>query len=469
MSTLKPAPRPTADFTLEKSLPSNTEAERLILGCILLDPENLEQCATLKPDHFFLPSHRLIYAAMIACAKSGITPLTVQEELRRIGELDRVGGPASIASLFDGVPRFSRIESYIEMVKSKYRARRLIHTSNAAMARAFDDEDTPDAQIAQIERELAEIGDVDGKSSWRTSGQVFSQYIAEVEQRGQSDSPVVGFATGFHHLDNLTLGFERRLHTVIGARPGVGKTALALALTLYISMSKWNQDAEGRPPVIAWFSMEMPASQLIRRIVSIIAGVDSRRLHMGRLSKDEWRSVSDAESILSNLRIHFDERCGLSVPKIRQAVRTLRQQEGAVDVVITDYLQLGDGEQQKGQNREQAVAAFCGGMTQMFKEQDICGISMAQLNRNAQGEEPTLKDFRESGRIEQDASIVIGLHRPDATPESDAAYTAKLILMKQRNGPMATVEVGFLPTRAWFFEPERSTEQWQAMLNRFRA
>lgn len=462
MSVLK-----KVDPLLDKSLPSNREAEVMILGCILLDNDNFEQAVTLKPDEFFFPSNRTIFAAIGRIVRQGITPLTLQEELRRVGELDAIGGPAYIASLFDGCPRFSRIEAYVDLVKSAYRLRCLAKLSNAALQRAMDAEDSPDEQIAIIERELAQIGDTDGKTHWRSASQVYTTYMAEVQDRKDDERPVVGLSTGFYHLDNVTLGLERRTHTVIGARPGIGKTALGLSLTLNLAMSRWNQESD-RPPVIAWFSMEMSAEQLMRRLIAILAGVDSRDLHMGRLDKEQWRAVGIAETVIANLRIHFDDRCGLSIPKIRQAIRALRQQEKAVDIVITDYVQLGDGERQKGQTRAEEVSAFCGGMTQIFKEQDICGISMAQLNREAHGNKPELKDFKESGRIEQDATIVIGLHRPEAADESLDAETAELILLKQRNGPPCTVRVGFRRSRAFFFEPERSEEKWQSMLNRFR-
>jgi len=467
MSTLKPV-RPSPDVFLEKLLPSNVEAERMIFGCALLDPNVFEQAETLKPDEFFLPSHRKIFAAMARIWKTGIDPLTLQEELRRVGELDQIGGPAYIASLFDGVPRFSRIENYIRIVQDKYRLRCLIKTGSAMINRAFDDEDSPDEQIAQIERELAGIGDTNSASPWRSAGRVFSDYIAQVQERADSESPVVGFSTGFYALDRLTLGFERKLHTVIGARPAVGKTALGLSLTLYLSMSRWNFDADGRPPLIAWFSMEMPAEQLIRRLIAILANVDLRALHMGKLSPDEWRRVSDAEIVLANLRINFDDRCGLSVSKIRQALRMLKQEEGQPpDIVITDYLQLGDGDRRKGQSRAEEVARFCSGMTRIFKEQNICGISLAQLNRDAQGNKPTLRDFKESGQIEQDASVVIGIHRPEVdNPSIEPTGKAELILLKQRNGPSASVEIGFDGACTWFYEPERSVEKWQAMLSR---
>jgi replicative DNA helicase len=465
MSTLKKAPEPNVDPLLNKSLPSNLDAERMILGCILLSPECWEQAEAMSADAFFLPSNQKIFAAMRRIAPK-IGPLELQEELARVGELDQVGGPAYIASLFDGCPRFSNIESYIAIVQQKYRLRRLATLANTALYRAFDAEDSPEEQIAEIERQLVGIGETGSQSCWRSGAQVSTSYLAEVQERAGSDRHVVGFSTGFYHLDNVTLGFERKQHIVIGARPGVGKTALGLSLTLYLAMSQWNQ-VDSKPPVIAWFSMEMSAEQLMRRLLATLAGVDSRALHMGRLSPAEWHRVSDADAIISNLRIHFDDRCGLSIPKIRQAVRKLRQQESAVDIVITDYLQLGDGERQKGQTRAEEVSAFCGGMTQMFKEQNICGISMAQLNRDAHGNRPELRDFKESGRIEQDASIVIGLHRPAGTDVGELS-TAELVLLKQRNGPLCTVRVGFDSAKTWFYEPERSAEKWQQVLNRFR-
>lgn len=444
----------------------------------------MEQAALLADDEFFLPSHKKIFAAMKRLATSnqsvmvqiggkdsvhtGIDPITLQEELRRVGELDQIGGPAYIASLYDGCPRFSNIEKYIQIVKRKYQLRQLISIGHQAVLRAFDDEDTPEFQVAEIERELSCVCD-EGDSSWRNAGAVFSNYLAEVERRMQSDRPVVGFSTGFYGLDRMTLGLERQLHTVIGARPGAGKTALGLSLTLYASLSKWNTDDQGRPPLIAWFSMEMPSEQLVRRMIAIIADVDLLELHRGNLPKDQWRRVMMAEELFAKMRIHFDDRCGLSVPKIRQALRVLKQSEGQMaDIVVTDYLQLGDGERQKGDSRATEVSNFCKGLTETFKEQDICGISLAQLNRDAHGNKPTLRDFKESGQIEQDASVVIGLHRPEIDTDSTPSRSAELILLKQRNGPVGSLLVGFKPERAWFYEAERSAEQWESMINSFK-
>jgi replicative DNA helicase len=467
MSTLKQVSR-FSDVFLDRPMPSSVDNERTILGCIILDNSLMEQAALLSEDEFYTPSHKIIFAAMKRIWKTGIDPLTLQEELRRTLDLERIGGAAYIASLFDGVPRFSRIEAYVKIVRQKAQLRKLISIGYEAVMRAFDDEDSTEFQIAEIERELSGVCD-DGESSWQSAGAVFSDYIAEVESRMNSDRPVVGFSTGFHGIDRMTLGLERKFHTVIGARPGVGKTAFGLSLTLYASLSKWNVREDGKPPLIVWFSMEMPAKQLMRRMVAILADVDALELHRGNLSPDEWRRVHYSEEIVAKMRVHFDDRCGLSVAKIRQAIRVIKQAEGQMpDMVFTDYLQLGDGEKGRG-TRAEEVARFCKGMTELFKENDICGVSLAQLNRDAHGNKPSLRDFKESGQIEQDAALVFGLHRPEIdNPTAEPQHSAELIILKQRNGPMGSLLVGFKPDRAWFYEADRTPEQWQQMIQSFK-
>jgi replicative DNA helicase len=495
---------PEPDPFLEKPLPRNLEAERAVLGGVILVPETWEQAQILKHADFYDGSNGKIFEAIKHICTNprmhqrtesngqtvyGLDPLTLQEELRRRGDLGDVGGPAYIASLFDGLPRYSNIEEHIRIVKHKARMRRFILAAARAVARAFDDEEeTVDTHINRIEVEMVEIGtDYTSASPWHAASDAASRYLNKVEQRRESNRPVVGYSTGFYGLDRNTLGLEKKTHTIVGARPGVGKTAFGMALTLHMQVSNWNVDAHGRPPVVGWFSMEMTEEQLSQRVIATIAGVDARELHLGRLSSEQWRRVADAEQILANMRIFFDDRCGLSVPMMRQAARRIKQDEGSLDVLIIDYLQLGDGETNGRENRQQEVSRFCGGVTEMGKQMDLCVISLAQLNRNANNSRPTLADFRESGRLEQDAHTAIGLHR-DMEPQQDSgqeeneqhqhsdgpvepppeSQDAELIIMKSRGGPPTTVSIGFVGSRYWFYEKQRSEERWQEMLNRFR-
>lgn len=435
---------------LDKPLPVNREAEHLVLGVILLDGAAMEQALDLRPDDFFVDANRLIFDAMLVIHGRGeaIDPLTVQEELRRAGNLERAGGPAYVASLFDGVPRFSNIQTYVDLVRDTARERALINFGAAVSARVFDGEDTLDDQLRLAEAELASIGDGRGGSHWRNIADVASDVLIEAERRGASDRMVLDFSTGFSDLDYSTLGFERKTMVVIGGAPGSGKTALGLSMTRQMSETPLNLQVDGRPPVIAWFSQEMPTEQQAQRFLASVARVDFRRFRMGYLSKEDWREIAKAQRQMAEWRVHFDDRPGLSPRKMREAIRRLKQKEGRVDAMFVDYIQLSDGERQKNETREGEVAKISRGLVQIAKDYNLLVVALSQLNRKLEerkDKRPNLGDFRDSGQIAQDAYMVIGLYRDEVyNPETPKQNIAELIMLKQRNGPLNTVELVFL-------------------------
>jgi len=219
------------DLTLTKSLPASPEAEQMILGCVMLDNNVFEQAAhALDAEMFFLPSHRKAFAAMsrLYLAGSGIDPVTLQNELNRTGELEQVGGPVFIASLYDGVPRFSHIESYVRIVRERFQMRQLVSTGSAILSRAMDADLGVDEQLRIAERSLLDVTARDTSAHWSQIGGTAHSYLSEVELRANSPRPVVGFSTGLKDLDYMTLGLERKTVNIVAARPGVGKTAFAL-------------------------------------------------------------------------------------------------------------------------------------------------------------------------------------------------------------------------------------------------
>lgn len=454
------------DVTLEKSMPNSKEAEQMILGCSILDNQAFEQAAhALDPEMFYQPSHRLIFAAMakLHLANKGIDPVTLADELHRSGDLDRVGGPAFIASLFDGVPRFPDIGNYVRIVREKFQSRMLAASGSQILNRALDDEMEVDEQLRLAERQLLEITNRDTSAHWTHIAAAANNYLAKVEERSGNPRPVVGFSTGFRDLDWLTLGLEKKRVNLIAARPGVAKTAFALALTDNISSSELNRDDAGNPPSGAWFSFEMDKEQLAQRLISGRAGVPMRDLHLGRINKDQWRDVVNAEKWLASWRVHVDDRCGLSIPKMREAIRQLRQSEKAVDFIVVDYIQLGDGSGGLKMNRAEEVGAFSRGLMQMAKDYDICVIGLSQVNRMAETRggsdrgRVSLGDLRESGQLEQDAYMVWGLYREAMyKPDSIKPNSLEVDILKQRNGPApATVELYFDPTRMKFGDAAR--------------
>lgn len=438
----------TAEPTFEKPLPTNLEAERLILGCALLDNSIVEQMAILSADDFFSDANRRVFAAMLRMREQRvmIDPLTLMDELRLVGDLGRVGGD-HLSMLTDGAARYSNVEEYARLIRNSSRERRLILLGNAIINRAFDGEETIDEQLRQAEQDLALIGTDNSSSHWRDIAGVAFDVMTDAEKRSQSERRVLDFSTGFSDLDYVTDGLERGTVVVIGAAPGMGKTALGLSMTTHMSEHPDNQ-IKGRPPVIPWFSMEMPSKQQAQRLLASTARVDMKRLRGGYLSKDEWRRVGEAANKISGWRVHFDDRAALSPRKMREALRRLKAEEGRIDIVFVDYIQLGDGERQKGETREAEVAKVSRGFVQIAKDFDCTVVAFSQLNRELEhrtNKRPMLSDFRDSGQIAQDAYLLIGLYRDEVYhPETSKQNVAELILLKNRNGPLCTVETVFL-------------------------
>lgn len=454
------------DVTLNKSMPCSPEAEQMVLGCSILDNEVFEQAAhVLDAEMFYSPSNGKVFAAMsrLVLSGKGIDPVTLQNELQRVGQLDQVGGPAYVASLFDGVPRFSNIEAYVRIVREKFQMRRLAAVGNLITNRALDADLEIDEQMRMAEQGLLDIAARDSSARWSQIGGVAHSYLTEVESRANSPRPVVGFSTGLTDLDFMTLGLEKKTVNIIAARPGVGKTAVALGLTRNITESKWNLGEDGQPPVIGWFSMEMSKEQLSRRLISSLARVDMRRLHLGQLNQDEWRRVQTAEGVLAQWRCYIDDRCGLSVSKMREALRQLRQDEKGLDVLVIDYLQLGDGDGGKKFNRAEEVGAFSRGIMQMAKDYNVCVIALSQCNRSAESRGGNdkgrigLGDLRESGQLEQDAYQVWGLYRDELiNKETEKRNVLEIDILKQRNGSLGCVEVLFRADQMFLGNLERS-------------
>lgn len=442
---------------IDKSLPHSAEAERMVLGCSLLDNDVFEEAIhRLLPEDFYIPSHSLTFRAMVGLRQSGmeIEPVALSEELQRTGDLERVGGLAYIAGLFDGSPRFSTIKQYVDIVLERSKARQLVRLGDKLVSTAMDNSISLNEQLAFAERGLLDISTDRGASAWSYLSAVTHEYLAAAEKRGESGRTVIDFSTGFHDLDFYTLGLERQTMTVVAARPGVGKTAFGLSLTRKMSEARLNLNDDEQPPVIAWFSMEMPKSQLAQRLVASVAGVNARSLHLGRLDRDEWRRVVEAEQRIAGWRVHLDDRCGLSIRAMREALRQLRQAEKTVDVVFVDYLQLGDGDRQKGDSRAVEVGRFSQGLTAIAKDFNCAVVAVSQLNRGAEGrsdKRPNMGELRDSGQIEQDAYMIWALYRDEIyNAETTDKGVAEVLILKNRNGETGTVRVSFDGARMRF-------------------
>jgi replicative DNA helicase len=401
---------PNRDLTLEKALPSNVEAERLILGAILLDNTTINQAVErLKTDDFLLTSHRRIYEKMIKLYEQGrgIDPVTLQEELRRAGELDPVGGPAYIASLFDGVPRFSNIDNYTKIVKGKSTLRRLINASNQIMGMAFDDEDEPEDVLDRAEQLILSIAEDRIKQGFVHIGEVAGKQLEVIEEIAGREQLITGIATGFHDIDYMTSGLQRGDLIIIAARPSMGKTALAIGIAQNAALRIQHH---GQKAVVGIFSLEMSKEQLVQRLLCSQARVDAHRLRTGMLNKDDWRRLAMAVGELSEAQIFLDDTPGISVLEMRAKARRLKNEQKALDLLIVDYLQLMSG-RGRYESRQQEVSQISRELKMLGKELNVPLIALSQLSRAPEtrtgSHKPQLSDLRESGCLTGDTGIVL--------------------------------------------------------------
>jgi replicative DNA helicase len=430
----------TGDPFFEKGLPSNVEAERSILGAILLDNTVCNQAIEfLKRDDFFLDSHRRIFDKMVTLSErlSSIDLITLSDELRRAAEFEQIGGATYIASLIDGVPRTDNIEHYAKIVKKKSMLRKLISASNQIIARAFDEEDDADIIIDQAEQAIFQIAEDKVRQGFQYIGTVAQRRLEQIEQMADRPEMITGVPTGFVDFDHLTSGLQRQDLIIIAARPSMGKTALALNMAQY---------AARNGSVVGIFSLEMSAEQLASRLLCSEARVDAHRLRTGFLNREEWARLGDALRRLCETKVYIDDTPGSGVLEMRAKARRLKAEHG-LDLLVVDYLQLMSG-RGRIESRQQEVSQISRDLKTLAKELDIPVLALSQLSRAPETRsehKPQLSDLRESGAIEQDADVVCFIYREEIYNETDENRgRAELLIAKQRNGPTGKVELAFL-------------------------
>lgn len=428
------------DPFFDKGLPSNVEAERSILGAILLDNAVCNQAIELlRRDDFFLDSHRRIFDKMVALTERlmPIDLITLSDELRRAGEFEQIGGATYIASLIDGVPRTDTIEPYAKLVKQKSMLRKLISASQQIVSLAFEEEDDADMIIDKAERMIFEIAEDRVRQGFQYIGDVAHRRLEQIEQMAGRPEMITGVPTGFTDFDRMTSGLQRQELIVIAARPSMGKTALALNMAQY---------AAKNANVVGIFSLEMSAEQLVSRLLCSEARVDAHRLRTGYLNREEWARLADALRRLCETKVFIDDSAAVNVMEMRAKCRRLKAEHG-LDMLIVDYLQLMAG-RGRIESRQQEVSQISRDLKGLAKELDIPVVALSQLSRAPEQRsehKPQLSDLRESGAIEQDSDVVCFIYREELyNPTDENQGTAELIIGKQRNGPTGMVQLAFL-------------------------
>jgi replicative DNA helicase len=441
----------TTDYSLAHSLPANVEAERSILGAILLDNLAYNQAAEhLKPEDFSLDSHRRLYTRMIDLAESSrpIDMITLVEELDRRKELEAIGDVGYISALVDGVPDRPSIEHYIKIVRDKALLRGLIHAANSAIARAAEQSDPAEEILNDAEAAIFQLSEKRIGRGFMGAQEIVKESFGSVDALLQRGQRITGLATHYTDLDEMTSGFQRSDLIIIAARPSMGKTAFALNIAENAAI----EDQK----TVGVFSLEMSREALLLRLLCSKARVDSHKMRTGSLWRDDMDKVVHAMEQLAHAPIFIDDTPGIALSEMRAKARRLQQSSGALDLVIVDYLQLMSGGGRRYENRTQEVSAISRGLKGLAKELKVPVVALSQLSRAPESRggdhRPQLADLRESGSIEQDADVVAFIFREEVykPDEPELEGRAELIIAKQRNGPTGKVNLAFLKNSTRF-------------------
>ncbi|HVZ59882.1 MAG TPA: replicative DNA helicase [Terriglobales bacterium] len=453
----------TTEYSLERGLPASIEAERSILGAILLDNFAYNQAAeSLQPDDFSLDSHRRIYRGIMELGESNrpIDLITLVDELARNKEIESVGGVAYISSLTDGLPHRPNIESYVRIVKDKAIMRGVIYTAKAAMERAMDGSEPAAEVLTGLEAAIFQLSDKRFGSGFVGIPEIVRESFGSIDALYERGQRITGLETHFVDLDNLTSGLQKSDLIILAARPSMGKTAFAMNIAENCAV----RDRK----VVGIFSLEMSRESLLLRMLCSHAHVDSHRLRTGSLYAEDRRKLVSALSDLAEAPLFIDDTPGISLTELRAKARRLQHAQHGLDLLVVDYLQLmsaSTGSGRRYENRTQEVSAISRGLKMIAKELRVPVIALSQLsrapeNRGGKDSEPKLSDLRESGSIEQDADVVTFIYRPEVYDRDnpDLEGKAKLLIAKQRNGPTDTIQLAFLKSFTRFESLAR--ENW---------
>jgi replicative DNA helicase len=436
----------TTDYSAISSLPANIDAERSILGAILLDNFSYNQAAEhLRAEDFSLDAHRRIYARMVDLQESSrpIDIVTLTEELERKKELQAIGDVGYVSSLLEGIPDRPSIEHYVKIVRDKAMLRNLIHASNTAIARASEQSESAEEIIDSAEAAIFQIAEQRIGRGFTGIQEIIRDSFGSVDALLQRGRRITGLETYYNALDEMTSGFQPSDLIIIAARPSMGKTAFAMNIAE-------NASILGQK-VVGVFSLEMSREALLMRLLCSWARVDAHKMRTGSLWRDDMEKVVRAMDQLATAPLFIDDTPGISLSEMRAKARRLQQSQGRLDMIIVDYLQLMSAiPGRRYENRTQEVSAISRGLKGLAKEMRVPVVALSQLSRAPESRggdhRPQLSDLRESGSIEQDADLVAFIFREEVYNQDDPELQGKaeILIAKQRNGPIGKVELAFI-------------------------
>ncbi len=436
--------------------PQNLDAEKSLLGAVLIDEETLADISEhVTPKDFYDKRHATIFGGMTRLYErhKPVDLLTLSEELKKKDELEIIGGSAYLTELTNYVPTAAHAEAYAELVAQKAIRRRLIKASGEISELGFDEETSTQELLEKAEAELFSVSDQSLKQDLVSIETILTESFDRMEELHRNKGALRGVRTGWRDLDNMTAGLQRSDLIILAARPAMGKTTLVTNLA-------YNVATVAKQSVL-FFSLEMSKEQLVDRMLADASGVDAWNIRTGNLSDDDFSKLSEAMGEMAEAPIYLDDTPGLSVLEMRTKARRAAH-EAPLGLIIIDYLQLMQGSGRDNGNRVQEVSEISRGLKLIARELNVPVIALSQLSRSVESRSPQvpqLSDLRESGSIEQDADIVMFIYREAYyNPETERENITDLILAKHRNGPTGKVELYFHPERLRFMSLDKHHE-----------
>ena len=429
----------------DKIPPHNNDAEMATLGALLLDSEALAIVLRyLRADDFYKLAHQKIFTAIVGLFNEGrgVDLLTLTDELRSEGSLESAGGTAYVSTLTSVVPTSANVEYYAKIVQENSIRRLLLKIAGEMVSSAHDDSLDGRAVIEEAEKKIFAVTDSQQKGQYRVARDIVPEVISAIENLYHRKESYTGVPTGFTELDNMTSGFQNSEFIIIGARPSIGKTALALTMAA-------NMSIKNKIPV-GFFTLEMSEMALMNRLIASESRINSTNLRSGMLKPADFHNLTEAAGRIYEAPLYIDDTPNMKLLDLRAQVRRMLTKEG-VKIIFVDYIGLIEPESKSNVPRHEQVAEISRSLKSLAREMEVPIVCLSQVGRQSEGKAPSLADLRESGSIEQDADVVMFLHREKESGHSDDQsrgalnIPTELIIAKQRNGPIGTVPIVFIP------------------------
>ena len=444
---------------LKKTPPHSLEAERTVLGGILVKNQNLNVVlSTISPEDLYKDAHRKILERIIALIDKGLAVdlLTLTEDAQRAGILEEIGGASYVASLLDGVPRNLNVEYYAQIIKEKALLRRLILSSSRIIQDSYEQREDADELLNSAQAAIVELAEQRVKPGFRPMAQLMGPTLEVIRETIARKEALTGVPSGFRYLDAMTAGFQPSELVILAARPSMGKTALGLNISHHVGIKT--------DKAVGFFSMEMSEAQLVIRLLCAEAQIDIKKVRTGFLSDRDFEKLKLAGEALGRARIFIDESPALTIMEMKAKSRRLKLEQ-QLDIVFVDYIQLmrSGG---RFENRNQEMSFISRSLKELAKELRIPVVGISQLSRapekGRREPKPMLSDLRESGAIEQDADVVIFIYRPEFYHPDDESLrgVAEVSIAKQRNGPIGNIQLAFIREYARFADMEQYAPEY---------